>query len=808
MESSTTERAEGGSSTLEELKLPRFSPGATYIPIRPTPPRTEIRNAPEPCPPLLLLDNADTLVFIDAPPQSSTNSALPASRESIPHRIHSQKLLETNSSFFKKLFNPRTQARIVKRRGLTGGLTNRLKYAIDLTPPTEGEDAVITVTELSCPLGIRTWSRCQKRWSLPMSCVGGQDEVEVLDTNTHKGLGGLPSQESNGSVAQNPETGEQAERHQEGEVRNKTAKWPEVSVFEAEHKNSRKKLGLPLDYSASRHRAGIEQILQALEDFHPQLDTPCKLWTFFALAKLYDIATAPKICDPILSWFYELTNVRFIEIHPEISYRIACGIQCASLCQDTFSILVGEEALLLLANGDQPASLGRPQVTWHGRLRESLDDTELQRIEYASKSFLDHVINCFIHLMGASMAWLHTLSEFRKVYHFQPRSSREQEAKSRLLAGLKDFVRCTLLSTLLGRDTEIGFREPSPSSQDDEGYPSPNFAYAYREMSPAERIISRTFWQSLALESFSGQCAIRSARQPSVIASLAKSIPQFREQEDWQTSGILRTILIDRVEYFNSFYRRFELRVFDWDASRPQTTANASRSGLSIYSAPQLTNIQGIDLVLPRDTIEFDFASFIDQAQGYVNNYAKQMTTPRPSAMLYELTDTLTCLTENEFKYLPLWAGGNDDGSGGVFTDDNMPILETGGFSTPGPAIHTGSTASSVLSYSTIAPTEFESTVQGASHRATDSHQSDLMSIDTDIDTESGRTSYHVSAWWQSADDDTSIDLSSADDEEFDFDSASDSADTVVVGSPSHSDLLSDFEEVQVDTNNASASHH
>ncbi|GFF70904.1 hypothetical protein IFM53868_00423 [Aspergillus udagawae] len=772
MDSSTTERAEEGFSTFKEWQWPRFPSGSTYIPIRPTPPRTEIRNAPEPCPPLLLLDNSDTLVFIDSPPRSSTNSILPASRGYVPHRIHSRKLLQTNSPFFKKLFNPRTQARIVKRRGLTDGLTNGLKYAIDLTPPTEGEDAVITITELSCPLGIRTWSRCQKRWCLPISCVGGQEEVEALDTNTHKGFGGLLSQEGY------------------------------VGTPEAE----REKLVLPLEYSPSRHYAGIEQILQALEDFHPQLDTPCKLWTFFALAKLYDIATAPKICDLILSWFYESTNVRFLEIHPEISYRIACGIQCASLCRDTFSILVGEEALLLLANGDEAAHLGRPRVTWHGRLRESLDDTELQRIEYASKSFLDHVTNRFVHLMGASMAWLHDLSEFQKVHHCQPRSSQEEKAKSQLLAALKDFVRSTLLSPLTGRVFERGDRKASLSSHDHEGYPPPNFANAYKEMSPTERIISRTFWHSLSIESFSGQCPFRSAK-PFVIAFLAKSIPQFAEQEDWRSSGISRKELIARVVDFNSFYRRFVRRVFNWDASRPQMTANAPRFESSVYSAPQLQNLPGIDLVLPLEAIEFDLESFFAQAQRYVNDYAKQMITPRSSTMFYELTDTLTCLTENEFKYLPLWAGGNDDGSGGVFTDDNVPLLETGGFSTPGPAIHTGSTASSVMSHSTIAPTEFESTVQGASHRATESHESDLMSIDTDIGhQDSERNSDHVPFSWQSADDDTSIDLSSADDEEFDFDSASDSTGTVVMGSPSHSDLLSDFEEVHVDDNNASSS--
>jgi hypothetical protein len=44
------------------------------------------------------------------------------------------------------------------------------------------------------------------------------------------------------------------------------------------------------------------------------------------------------------------------------------------------------------------------------------------------------------------------------------------------------------------------------------------------------------------------------------------------------------------------------------------------------------------------------------------------------------LMDTLMCLGHDEWKYLPLWAGGNDDGTGGVFDEVDVPNLEAGGF--------------------------------------------------------------------------------------------------------------------------------
>ena len=45
-----------------------------------------------------------------------------------------------------------------------------------------------------------------------------------------------------------------------------------------------------------------------------------------------------------------------------------------------------------------------------------------------------------------------------------------------------------------------------------------------------------------------------------------------------------------------------------------------------------------------------------------------------------DLIDSLTCLSDDEWRYLPLWAGGCDDSSGGVYNDLDVPALEIGGF--------------------------------------------------------------------------------------------------------------------------------
>ena len=101
----------------------------------------------------------------------------------------------------------------------------------------------------------------------------------------------------------------------------------------------------------------------------------------------------------------------------------------------------------------------------------------------------------------------------------------------------------------------------------------------------------------------------------------------------------------------------------------------------------------------------FDLSAFFSQAQGYINAFArKKLQYPdqyvREEPHEIGITNTLTCLKDSEWKYLPLWAGGNDDGSGGVYIE--QPPTADLGFSTPGPEVHTGDTPAP----STLSPSE------------------------------------------------------------------------------------------------------
>ncbi|KAE8147985.1 hypothetical protein BDV25DRAFT_159195 [Aspergillus avenaceus] len=693
------------------------------------------------CSGLLLSQDADTLLYIDPPPQTKPSTlALPRSLESIPHRVHSRKLLETNSSYFKNLFEPRVQARTISRRHLEGKLTNGIKYVIDLTPPSVEDDAVIFLTELSCPRGIRTWAKFQELWSLPSSRVGGIDEVELPDNRSGK------------------------------------------ASFSNENN-----LGLPMEYSTSRHRSGIENIIHALEECYFWLDTPCKLWTFFALAKIFEIATHATIMFPILAWIYDGSNSRLIELHPEITYRIGFGIQCDTLCRDSFSVLVSEEALLLLANSDKPPVPSRPQWTFHGRHRESLlDDDELQRIEYASKSFLDHVVDRFISLAGTEMRWLSMLPMFQRILNYTPTTQQEQDIVNELVQILKEYVRSRIVQWLERREDAW---TPGAGMARGEEYKKQALQHAHPFMRYPERILSRLFWKRLRNENFIGDVAPEedSNFYGSTLADLGRHVPAFKSQTN------------ARITQVNSFEVNFVIQKFN---NLPGVTNMYEQS--FVYEG--MISSQYTRIFSPKKHY-FALDAFLSEVRSYVTVYANAMFEVGKEATFMEMTDTVTRLTDNEFKYLPLWAGGNDDGTGGVFMDQNIPILEAGGFSTPGPAIHIGSTVSVSDSFSMIGGSEVESTIHGASHGATDGYGTDLVSIDSKPSSHKDKESvsgHHGPASQESyiAADDFLV-YSSADDDDGAFDCSSDSSGTIVLDALGH-----DFEELELVENERSPPAH
>ncbi|KAL4734739.1 hypothetical protein BDV11DRAFT_49408 [Aspergillus similis] len=661
---------------------------------------------------LLFFKDADTLAFIDPPSYKPAWSLHPSCAQSIGHRVHSWKLLGSASPFLQAQFEQRTQQRNIKRRG---GLPDGIKYIIDLTPPSIEDEALLTIFELSCPLGIRTWAYSQSRWNLPEDLVGGSETK-----------GDTPDQS-----------------------------------------------GCLAEYSPERHRAGIVQILRVLEGLRTDLDTPCKMWTFFAVARLYGLASTPDISVRVEDWVYEGNNRRLIEIHPEITYRLGKGIQCAHMMRDSYRVLVGEEALRLLRDCSAPAPQMR-KTTIHGRPLGSLDDDDEQRVQYAGKSLLGYVIERFLELAGTEMRWLHQSEMFQNVLAYNPKTSHALETKENLISCLKDFVRTSIIAAL-SQKTKTRllmnvFHKP-------ETYPTTDFLGVFNNLSLTERLMSRTFWTSLSytrLTECDGGVDVAVPWDTS-LANLGGEFGAFRDQHDAIIRRITEPELYRKVTAFNRLSLNTNL------GPRPERRQR------------NYSGIEYDELTYGPDG-SFSLPLFLEQAYYHRRAFIKRMFQPTRGEMNYVIADTITSLTEQQYQFLPLWAGGCDDGTGGVYAD-KIPLAEMDGFSGPGPSIHTGSAAPSAAP--SIA-SFLESTVQGASHRATEGVDSEVLSVSSKLPSETDEASVASSSDFQAVDHELSFTLeTSADDVDDDPFDADTSDNTVVLD---HGDLseLSEFEELNL----------
>ena len=122
----------------------------------------------------------DTWIFIDAAPQQPEQDQLDyehyVERCATPFRLKKETLMKLNSPVINNAFGPTAQFRLLRRRRLVDKLPEGIKYVLDLTPPSEGEDAVWLISSLSCSEGVRLWYRSEKIWAVSPQLVGGAEE--------------------------------------------------------------------------------------------------------------------------------------------------------------------------------------------------------------------------------------------------------------------------------------------------------------------------------------------------------------------------------------------------------------------------------------------------------------------------------------------------------------------------------------------------------------------------------------------------------------------------------------------------------
>lgn len=144
-----------------------------------------------------------------------------------------------------------------------------------------------------------------------------------------------------------------------------------------------------------------------------------------------------------------------------------------------------------------------------------------------------------------------------------------------------------------------------------------------------------------------------------------------------------------------------EVNLDDWHSDINATSSSTSPRSVHFTSIDEYGRPIREDRVDSNSPL-FSLSDFLDEVRRYLDRVSSNMLRRGADGEhdWSSTCDTLLCLSDDEYKFLPLWAGGYDDGTGGVF-ENHVPFADKGPAG-PGPGFHTGSTLNSVASGSEI----------------------------------------------------------------------------------------------------------
>ncbi|KAJ9604460.1 hypothetical protein H2200_011296 [Cladophialophora chaetospira] len=404
-------------------------------------------------------------------------------------RFTDQDLLNHKKSIRAQTSLRRKHASVLEQAEKKRGANFRFKYYIDLRPPDEGDEAVLLVTELTCTRGILTWHLAAGKYGLSALDVLGHDEYgtklrwraesHVPDAFT------VTDDSTTGSRATDSDSNQRS-----------SAKDPLSPQPSPEPK-------LAAEYTPLRHHGALERLLQAIKGNDPKLDSAPKVWTFFAIARYFGCAAHERISGWITTWLYAGANANFIQNNPEIAYRIAMSIRSPDLLKDSFSILVGERALIEAYGEYRPEILNPLRQNVHGRKLELLDDDERNRIDHAASSLVKRIREVTAS-MCREMDFLHKCPTYQALEAIVCENPEEIDLLKLAKKAVKEFVRSRIYYVLCQEQNPMDCHEKDLLSTAPFRSATTNdsFANVYMSLNQPMRLFTNTFWIALQRTQF------------------------------------------------------------------------------------------------------------------------------------------------------------------------------------------------------------------------------------------------------------------------------------------------------------------
>ncbi|KAL7950120.1 hypothetical protein V8C42DRAFT_189999 [Trichoderma barbatum] len=622
------------------------------------------------------LNEGDTLVFIDFPDLSRRQArqtdcyGMPYSSQKV--RVHSEKLLATGSAKFTEMLGPTYQFRIQRRRRLINNLPEGIKYVLDLTPPSEGDDLVFQMTQLSLTPGIIKWWAANALHKVSNWLVSGHDDVCTCGQPPIPGWG-VPKEEvkeqeqgQNSKEESAPNGNKPGDNDSEAIVPPK----PHDLISKRNHGINRPYeipdyRNIP-DYCPIRHCNNIIRLLMMIEGHDVMLDSANRVWTLVALAKIYDCTSVVR--DRVAQWIMFGDNTKFIEVLPEEALQIGFDLELVQVTQCAFRILVNELAIKE-ASTDPSRDLSR--VTVFGRRLGSLDDELHNIVQHAARALVERVslVPDSFRSQYSLDCWM--IEEWAKLRKMEGILLQQNSAISSLgldsirdlMIAIQNSITNSFDRLMVDSSTE-GLSALISMDEDRATYVLPKDYQLLQDILPelnlTQRLLCPFIYQQI------GEMWDVNSSQSKWLAEANSLFPGSLKAYMAQARYAMQQV-------FQAAPEKATLPPWEMFMDRKGGTLDVKNPLIDLG----VLNRQIHDVVLPysRSWVRFDIEPALNMTR-----------------------HLLLTLDNNELKFLPLWAGGCNDGTGGVF-EAELPPAQWGP-NGPGPAYHTGKTIASTSSVS------------------------------------------------------------------------------------------------------------
>lgn len=612
------------------------------------------------------LNDGDTLVFVDFP-QPTRGKPPPVDCDGVPFRsqklrVHSEKLLATGSSRLADMLQPTYQFRIMRRRKLVNQLPEGVKYVLDLTPPSEGEEMVFQITELSLTPGIIKWWSSYARLQVPFFLVKGHDDVCPCKDLADRCM-----------TAATMEPVSTTEKDQPGNAKNLVAMLPLSASELSSARNHGDQLQIQdipahfdiQDYCPIRHRNGIIRLLMLIEGKPVFMNSAPRLWTLVGLAKIWDCVSAVQ--DPAIQWLLQGKNSKFIEVLPEEAIRIGGIIESPPITRTAFKILVNELAFEKTATDEMKEKVDFNHVTLFGRRKGDPGDEFSNLIQHAALAFVERMTSRLAELHSPDVLEAWKIPEYMKLLKIEEALKAEDSIVCKdalsLISRLKSQLRQVLVHDIKLLNRRLSFTHSIDRIEIDSDratYVEPQdfqeFPEIWGAMTPVQKLMTRYPYKQLE-----------------AAWSRWMDLEQSGKDSHACTAEVTQVLGNEMGKLYKLY---MDFRPWDGDINP------------DLYDILSENWLQPQDCLYPltQDRLDFDVRSKLVELSVKLLDSEQDLQTISTKHLLLSLTI-------NEIKFLPLWAGGCNDGTGGVFEEQLPPAYM--GPSGPGPAYHTGITIAS-----------------------------------------------------------------------------------------------------------------